>query len=102
MGDFQLNALDLLIFSAVLVLLTVSNLNFVIQRLVVYHAGALMEAMFMTPDGATADNSIGTLPELPVPVNYPQYNSLALLPLDPSNNYTASVSCLDLVQSMQS
>jgi hypothetical protein len=59
-----------------------------------------MEAIFMTPDGATADNSIGTLPDLPVPVNYPQYNSLALMPLDPSNNYTASVSCLDLVQSV--
>ncbi len=95
--DYHLNALDLLNFGAVLVLLTVSNL--VIQRLVVCHAGALMEAMFMTPDGATADNSIGTLPDLPVPVNYPQYNSLALLPLDPSNNYTASVSCLDLLQS---
>lgn len=61
-----------------------------------------MEAMYITPAGATADNSIGTLPELPVPVNYPQYNSLALLPLEPINNYTASVSCLELVQLTQS
>lgn len=50
-----------------------------------------MEAMYIGATGATADNSIGLLPQLPVPVNYPQYNSLALLPLNPSNNYSASV-----------
>lgn len=51
-----------------------------------------MEAMYIGATGATADNSIGLLPQLPVPVNYPQYNSLALLPLNPSDNYSASVS----------
>ncbi len=61
-----------------------------------FDAGAQMEAMFITPSGATADNSIGILPQLPVPVNYPQYNSLALLPLEPSNNYSASVSSLSI------
>ena len=50
-----------------------------------------MQALHFDPSGATADDSIGVLPELPVPVNYPQYNSLALLPLDPANNYTAQV-----------
>ncbi len=51
-----------------------------------------MEAMYIGATGATADNSIGILPQLPVPVNYPQYNSLALLPVDYANNYSASVS----------
>ncbi|KAL0048178.1 hypothetical protein WJX82_009358 [Trebouxia sp. C0006] len=54
-------------------------------------AGAQMEAMYIGATGATADNSIGILPQLPVPVNYPQYNSLALLPVDYANNYSASV-----------
>ena len=43
--------------------------------------GNQMEALYFTPDGASADTAVGPLPDLPVPVNYPQYNSLALLPL---------------------
>lgn len=49
-----------------------------------------MEAMYLTPNGATADTAVGNLPTLPIPVNYPQYNSLALLPLEPPN-YEARV-----------
>ena len=45
------------------------------------HVGSLMDALFFTPTGAARDNSIGLLPTLPVPVNYPQYNSAVLLPL---------------------
>ena len=45
------------------------------------HAGSLMDALFFTPTGAARDESVGLLPALPVPVNYPQYNSAALLPL---------------------
>ena len=45
------------------------------------HVGSLMDALFFTPTGAARDDSIGLLPTLPVPVNYPQYNSAVLLPL---------------------
>ena len=47
-----------------------------------------MEALYFTADGASLDAAIGDLPVLPVPVNYPQYNSLALLPLSPPNYET--------------
>ena len=40
-----------------------------------------MQAMFLTPEGAILDSAIGTLPSLPIPVNFPYYNSFALLPL---------------------
>ena len=42
-----------------------------------------MEALFFSPDGASADPAVGDLPDLPIPVVYPQYSTLALLPLEP-------------------
>ena len=47
-----------------------------------WHAGTQMEAMFMDVDGARPDQEIGPLPQLPVPVNYPQQASFTLLPLE--------------------
>ncbi|KAL3145060.1 hypothetical protein ABBQ32_003546 [Trebouxia sp. C0010 RCD-2024] len=44
-------------------------------------AGNQMEALFMDPSGASADNGVGPLPNLPYPVNFPQQGSLVLLPL---------------------
>ena len=41
-----------------------------------------MQALYFTPNGASVDMAIGALPSLPVPVNYPQYNSIAMLPLE--------------------
>lgn len=42
-----------------------------------------MEALYFTPTGAIADSAVGDLPDLTLPVSYPQYASLALLPLQP-------------------
>ena len=36
-----------------------------------------------TPDGAYADEAVGPLPTLPVPVSYPQSATMVLLPLEP-------------------
>ena len=52
-----------------------------------------MDALLLTPSGASRDESIGLLPTLPVPVNYPQYSSAALLPLQ-GPNYATRVDCL--------
>ena len=52
-----------------------------------------MEALFFTADGASLDEAVGPLPELPIPVNYPQYSSLVLLPLEPPA-YAAQVRLL--------
>ena len=52
-----------------------------------------MQALYFTPDGAYVDKAIGALPGLPVPVNYPQYNSMAMLPLE-GPNYTTRVQSL--------
>ena len=49
-----------------------------------------MQALYFTPNGASADKAIGALPSLPVPVNYPQYNSAVLLPLQ-GPQYSAQV-----------
>lgn len=50
-----------------------------------------MEALFMDPSGASADNGVGPLPNLPYPVNFPQQGSLVLLPLQ-GPKYEAQVS----------
>ena len=49
-----------------------------------------MQALYFTPNGAYVDKAIGALPGLPVPVNYPQYNSMAMLPLE-GPNYSTQV-----------
>ena len=49
-----------------------------------------MQALYFTANGASADKAIGALPSLPVPVNYPQYNSAVLLPLQ-GPQYSAQV-----------
>lgn len=51
-----------------------------------------MQALHFTPNGASLDEAIGALPGLPVPVNYPQYNSIAMLPLQ-SPKYSSQASC---------
>ena len=53
-----------------------------------------MEALFLEGDGATADDAVGPLPTLPVPVNYPQWASLALLPLQGPDYQTQVGLCL--------
>lgn len=63
-------------------------------------AGSSMEALFLTADGASMDEAVGPLPELPVPVNYPQYTSMALLPLVPPG-YEAQVTCSRLCLSSE-
>ena len=50
-----------------------------------------MEALFFTAEGAKADKLVGDLPQLPVPVNYPAWASLVLLPLQ-GPDYKAQVS----------
>ena len=49
-----------------------------------------MQALYFTPNGAYVDKAVGALPGLPVPVNYPQYNSMAMLPLE-GPNYSTQV-----------
>jgi hypothetical protein len=49
-----------------------------------------MGALYFSADGASNDNSIGDLPNLPVPISYPQYGGFTLLPLE-GPNYTAQV-----------
>lgn len=49
-----------------------------------------MEALYFTASGASEDTAVGDLPDLPLPVNYPHYGSLALLPLQ-SPTYDAQV-----------
>ena len=49
-----------------------------------------MGALYFTADGASNDNSIGDLPNLPVPISYPQYGGFTLLPLE-GPNYTQQV-----------
>lgn len=44
-------------------------------------AGALMDVLFFTPDGAYRDNTTGPLPALPVPVNYPSSGAITLMDL---------------------
>ena len=51
-----------------------------------------MQALYFTPNGASVDKAIGALPGLPVPVSYPQYGSMAMLPLQ-SPTYSSKVSC---------
>ena len=60
------------------------------QYLCLLVAGSLMQALYFTPNGAYVDKAIGALPGLPVPVNYPQYNSMAMLPLE-GPNYSTQV-----------
>lgn len=49
-----------------------------------------MGALYFTADGASNDDSIGDLPDLPVPISYPQYGGFTLLPLE-APEYTARV-----------
>lgn len=49
-----------------------------------------MGALYFNADGALNDNSIGDLPNLPVPISYPQYGGFTLLPLE-GPNYTQQV-----------
>ena len=49
-----------------------------------------MGALYFNADNATNDDSIGDLPNLPVPISYPQYGGFTLLPLE-GPNYTARV-----------
>ena len=51
-----------------------------------------MGALFFNATQATNDNSIGDLPNLPVPISYPQYGGFTLLPLE-GPDYAARV-CL--------
>lgn len=53
-------------------------------------AGAIMGALYFNADGASNDDSIGDLPDLPVPISYPQYGGFTLLPLE-APEYTARV-----------
>ena len=53
-------------------------------------AGSQMAALYFTTNGASTDMAVGTLPTLPVPVNYPQYGSMALLELE-GPEYSTSV-----------
>ncbi|KAA6429021.1 MAG: hypothetical protein FRX49_01131, partial [Trebouxia sp. A1-2] len=53
-------------------------------------AGDIMGALYFNADGALNDNSIGDLPNLPVPISYPQYGGFTLLPLE-GPNYTQQV-----------
>ena len=55
------------------------------------NAGSQMEALHFTKEGAKADQLVGDLPQLPVPVNYPVWASLVLLPLQ-GPDYKAEVS----------
>ena len=48
-------------------------------------SGVQMGAMYLTADGATQDEAIGQLPELPIPVGPNQYTPVTLLPLQPPN-----------------
>ena len=41
-----------------------------------------MQALFLTAEEAQEDEAVGNLPELPIPVTYPAYGSLAMLPLE--------------------
>ena len=41
-----------------------------------------MEALHMDAEGASADEEVGQLPTLPVPVNFPQQGTMVLLPLE--------------------
>ncbi|KAL0022532.1 hypothetical protein WJX79_009245 [Trebouxia sp. C0005] len=52
--------------------------------------GDIMGALYFNADGALNDNSIGDLPNLPVPISYPQYGGFTLLPLE-GPNYTQQV-----------
>ena len=54
-------------------------------------SGVQLGAMYLTADGATQDNAIGELPQLPYPVGPNQYTPITLLPLSPPN-YDVSVS----------
>ena len=40
-----------------------------------------MEALFMDVEGARPDDAIGSLPEFPVPLFFPQQAAITLLPL---------------------
>ena len=51
-----------------------------------------MGALFFNRNNATNDDSIGDLPNLPVPISYPQYGGFTLLPLE-GPDYNATV-CL--------
>ena len=50
-----------------------------------------MEALFFDPEGARPDDSIGQLPEFPVPLFFPQQAAITLLPLS-GPDYRAQVS----------
>ena len=41
-----------------------------------------MQALYFTPDGATADNATNPLPQLPIITGYPQTSAIAVLPLE--------------------
>lgn len=55
-----------------------------------------MEALFLEPEGAEPDDEVGQLPQLPVPVMFPQQGTAALLPLE-GPNYDAQVYCCGLL-----
>ncbi|DBB05629.1 TPA: hypothetical protein ACH3X1_012246 [Trebouxia sp. C0004] len=56
----------------------------------------IMGALYFSADGASHANSIGDLPNLPVPINYPQYGGFTLLPLE-GPNYTQQMGELTLL-----
>ena len=45
-------------------------------------AGSYMQALYFTPNGATADNATNPLPQLPMITGYPQTSAIAVLPLE--------------------
>lgn len=53
-------------------------------------AGAIQGALYFSATGASNDDSIGDLPNLPVPISYPQYGGFTLLPLE-GPDYAARV-----------
>ena len=57
-------------------------------------AGAIQGALYFSATGASNDDSIGDLPNLPVPISYPQYGGFTLLPLE-GPDYAARVSTVD-------
>ena len=55
------------------------------------HSGANLGAMFMTPDGAFQDETVGLLPKLKKPVGANQYTAATMLTLEPPS-YPTKVS----------
>lgn len=52
--------------------------------------GVKVQAMYITPDGATQDEAVGILPDLKYPIGANQYTPATMLELAPPN-YDAKV-----------